>query len=207
MKGKKRGRPQGTGRNGQIKYLSDIQLEAFMKQVRQSKRDDFLFGLMLYVGARVAEIANLRLEDFNEESNQVVIRGVKSGNTRVYTMPGKLWKKYQRWIKERDKVEDADKNPFVFITSHGTYDSGMSRDGIQYLFKEYARKAGLEGFSAHSLRHTTAIQRVRAGHSAVRIQKWLRQKQLTSTLKYFDLAGKELAEDENEAQQVFDKFL
>lgn len=207
MTGKKRGRPQGTGRNGQIKYLSDGQLEAFMKEARQSKRDDFLFGLMLYVGARVAEVANLKLEDFNEESNQVVIRGVKSGNTRVYTMPGKLWKKYQRWMKERVYIDDAEKNPFVFITSHGTYDTGMSRDGIQYLFKQYAKKAGLEGFSAHSLRHSTAIQRVRAGHSAVRIQKWLRQKQLTSTLKYFDLAGKELAEDENEAQQVFDRFL
>jgi len=207
MTGKKRGRPEGTKKGGVIKYLSDEQLEAFMKEVRSSKRDDFLFGLMLYVGTRVAEIANLKLEDFNEESNQVVIRGVKSGNTRVYTMPGKLWKKYQRWLKERDKIKDSDKNPYVFITSHGTYDTGMSRDGIQYLFKEYAKKAGLNGFSAHSLRHTTAIQRVRAGHSAVRIQKWLRQKQLTSTLKYFDLAGKELQEDENEAQQVFDKFL
>jgi site-specific recombinase XerD len=110
-------------------------------------------------------------------------------------------------MKERAKVKDAEKNPFLFITSHGIYDTGMSRDGIQFLFKEYVRKAGLGGFSAHSLRHTTAIQRVRAGHSAVRIQKWLRQKQLTSTLKYFDLAGKELAEDENEAQKVFDRFL
>lgn len=207
MSGKKRGRPEGTEKYGVIKYLSDEQLERYMKQVRQSKRDDFLFGLMLYVGARVAEVSNLKLEDFNNESNQVTIRGVKSGNTRVYTMPGKLWKKYGGWIKERDKIKDSKKNPYVFITSHSVYDAGISRDGIQYLFKQYAKKAGLEGFSAHSLRHTTAIQRVRAGHSAVRIQKWLRQKSLTSTLRYFELAGKELAEDENEAQQVFDRFL
>ena len=141
MTGKNRGRPKGTGRNGQIKYLSDKQLEAFMKEAKQSKRDDFLFSLMLYVGARVAEIANLRLEDFNEESNQVVIRGVKSGNARVYTMPGKIWKKYQRWMKERANVKDSEKNSFMFITSHCTYDAGISRDGIQYLFKEYEKKA------------------------------------------------------------------
>jgi len=207
MTEKKRGRPEGTEKGGVIKYLNDDQLERFMKEVRESRRDDFLFSLMLYVGARVAEISNLKLEDFNGESNQVVIRGVKSGNTRVYTLPGKLWKKYERWLKERAKIKDSDKNPYLFVTSHGYYDSPISRDGVQWLFKDHAKKAGLEGFSAHSLRHTTAIQRVRAGHSAVRIQKWLRQKQLTSTLKYFDLAGKELQEDENEAQAVFDRFL
>ena len=204
---KKPGRPENTGKGGIIKYLNDDQLERFMKAVRPSQRDDLLFSLMFYVGARISEIANLRLKDVNIESRQVVIRGVKGGNTRVYTINGKLWKKYTRWVKERSKNEDSDKNPYLFITSHSVYDEGISRDGVQWLFKKYAKVAGLEGFSAHSLRHSTAIQRVRAGHSAVRIQKWLRQKQLTSTLKYFDLAGKELQEDENEAQQVFDRFL
>ena len=88
------------------------------------------------------------------------------------------------------------------------YDEGISRDGIQWLFKKYIKDTGINnGFSAHSLRHTCAIQRVRAGHSAVRIQKWLRQKRLDSTLKYFELAGRELREDENEAKEVFDKFM
>jgi len=204
---KKPGRPVGTGKGGVIKYLNDDQLERFMKAARSSPRDDLLFSVMLYVGARVAEVASLKLDDVNIESRQVVIRGVKSGNTRVYTINGKLWKKYKRWLKERSKIEDSEKNPYLFITSHSVYDEGISRDGIQWLFKKYAKQAGLEGFSAHSLRHTTAIQRVRAGHSAVRIQKWLRQKSLTSTLRYFDLAGKELQEDENEAQEVFDRFM
>ena len=115
-------------------------------------------------------------------------------------------------MKERSKIKDSDKNPYLYITAHGYYDTGISRDGIQWLFRKYAKEAGLEvgsqnGFYPHSLRHTCAIQRVRAGHSAVRIQKWLRQKRLDSTLKYFDLVGKELREDESEAQAVFDRFL
>jgi site-specific recombinase XerD len=205
---RKPGRPKGTGKGGLIKYLSDNQLQSFMKVIKTSKRDDFLFSLMLYVGARVSEIANLKLDDINDESNQIVIRGVKSGNTRTYTINGKLWKKYLRWQKERSRIQDSQKNPYLFITSRGVYDEGMSRDGIQWLFKKYIKAAGIKnGFSAHSLRHTCAIQRVRAGHSAVRIQKWLRQKRLDSTLKYFELAGRELMEDESEAQAVFDKFL
>ncbi|MBW1824907.1 MAG: site-specific integrase, partial [Deltaproteobacteria bacterium] len=107
---KRPGRPKGTDKGGLIKYLNDNQLQNFMKSVKQSKRDDFLFSLMFYVGARVAEISNLKLEDINEESNQVVIRGVKGGSTRVYTINGKLWKKYKQWHKERSKIQDSQKN-------------------------------------------------------------------------------------------------
>ena len=73
------------------KYMTDDQLARFMKAIKQSIRDDFLFSLMLYVGARVVEIVNIELDDINEESNQIVIRGVKKaahGSIRLMASSG-----------------------------------------------------------------------------------------------------------------------
>ena len=56
-------RPKGTKKDG-IKYLSESELAAFMKATRKNKRDSFLFSLMLFVGARVSEICQLKLTCF-----------------------------------------------------------------------------------------------------------------------------------------------
>lgn len=202
------GRPMGTTKEGVRKYLNDNELRAFMKVIKKSKRDDFLFSLMLFVGARVSEISQLKLADINPESNQIVIRGVKGGNVRWYTIPGKLWKKLERWLRQRKRIKYADKNPYILISKYSYYDSPMTEQAIKCQFKKYANLAGLNnGFSVHSLRHTAACLRVRKGHSAVRIQKWLRQKSITSVQQYFQLVGPELEEDEREAAETFGEFL
>ena len=97
-------RPKGIKKDG-IKYLSEPEMAAFMKAVRKNRRDRFLFSLILFVGARVSEISQLRLKDVNEQSFQILIQGKKGGTSRHYTMGGKLWKKYQSWMRERAKMK------------------------------------------------------------------------------------------------------
>ena len=128
-------RPKGTKKGGIIKYLSDSQLNQFMKAIKKSRRDNFLFCLIFYCGLRVGEAVKIKLSEINHESNQIFIKGLKNGLSRYYTMPGKLWKKYQRWIKEREKIKDADKNPFLFISNHGYYDQPMTEQAVKYIFK------------------------------------------------------------------------
>ena len=201
------GRPGGTKKDG-IKYLSDSELAAFMKATRKNKRDHFLFSLALFVGARVSEISQLRLKDVNEQSFQIFIQGKKNGASRHYTMSGKLWKKYQSWMRERAKMGHAALNPYLFITRQSLYDMPMTDQAIKNAFKKYAALAKLNGdFSVHSLRHTCAVLRVGAGCHIVKVQKWLRHKSLKSTMVYADIASPEMKKDELEAAQTFDRFL
>jgi hypothetical protein len=100
-------RPKGSKKNG-IKYLSESELAAFMKAVRKNRRDSFLFSLMLFVGGRVSEISQLRLKDVNEQSFQILIQGKKGGTSRYYTLSGRLWKKYQAWMRERARIKYAE---------------------------------------------------------------------------------------------------
>jgi integrase len=80
-----RGRPKGTEKYG-IKFLTDSQCDAFMRAAKKHKRDSFLFSLMLFVGARVSEITNLKFSDINDQSYQIFIQGKKNGASRHYTM-------------------------------------------------------------------------------------------------------------------------
>ena len=200
-------RPRGTKKDG-IKYLSESELAAFMKATRTSKRDHFLFSLILFVGARVSEISQLRLKDVNEQSFQILIHGKKGGTSRHYTLSGRLWKKYQAWMRERAKMGHAAMNPYLFITKYSMHDMPMSNQAIKNAFKKYAALARLNGeFSVHSLRHTCAVIRLAEGTPVVFVQKWLRHKSINSTMIYADIASPELKRDEREAAQTFDRFL
>jgi len=191
-----------------MKYLTEKQCEAFMRATRKNKRDRFLFSLMLFVGARVSEMTALKLKDVNEDSLQIFIQGKKGGTARTYTMPGKLFKKYQVWRRERAKLRYADINPFLFTSLYTMHDAPMTEQTIKNAFKKYAAAAGLDkSFSVHSLRHTCAVMRVAADCHIVKVQKWLRHKSIASTMVYVDIASPEMKKDEREAAQTFDRFL
>jgi integrase/recombinase XerD len=200
-------RPRGTKKDG-IKYLSESELAAFMKATRTNKRDHFLFSLMLFVGARVSEVCQLKLSAMNEPAFQVFIQAKKNGTSRHYTMSGKLFKKYKSWIRERAKMEHADMNPYLFITRYSLHDMPMAEQTVKNAFKKYAAAAGLDkSFSVHSLRHTCAVIRIAEGTPVVFVQKWLRHKSINSTMIYADIASPELKRDELEAAQTFERFL
>lgn len=191
-----------------IKYLTDSQLAAFTKSVGKNKRDSLLFSLCLFVGARVAELSQIKLTDINEESFQIFIQGKKGGTARTYTMPGKLFKKYRAWIRERAKLNHAEVNPYLFISRYTMHDAPMTEQAIKNSFKKIAATAGLDkSFSIHSLRHTCAVLRIAAGCHVIKVQKWLRHKSLSSTMVYMDISSPEMKKDELEAAQTFDKYL
>lgn len=200
-------RPTGTKKDG-IKFLTDSQCAAFMKATRNNKRDCFLFSLMLFVGARVSEVCQLKLSDMNEPAFQVFIQAKKNGTSRHYTMSGKLFKKYKSWIRERAKMEHADMNPYLFITRYSLHDMPMAEQTVKNAFKKYAAVAKLNGdFSVHSIRHTCAVVRIAEGTPVVFVQKWLRHKSINSTMIYVDIASPEIKRDGQEAADTFDRFL
>jgi len=200
-------RPKGTKKAG-IKYLSESEMAAFMKAARKNKRDSFLFSLMLFVGGRVSEICQLKLNDVNKDSFQILIQAKKNGTSRHYTMSGKLWKKYRAWMRERAKLNHADMNPYLFITRYTMHDMPMAEQTVKNAFKKYAAAAGLDkSFSVHSLRHTCAVVRIAEGTPVVYVQKWLRHKSINSTMIYVDIASPEIKRDEQEAAKTFDRFL
>ena len=184
------GRPVGTTKGNVIHYLEEDELPRIFQMISKSKtrkRDDLIFRLALFLGLRLGEVQQIELCDLNMEIYQITIRGLKSGSTRSYDLPGKLVLKLKRWLKERNSLAFSSINPYLF-PSKIYHDQPIDRNTLAWLFKRYAAQASLSPqLSFHSLRHTCAISLARDNWSGIKIKNWLRQKSLSSTQKYLEL--------------------
>jgi len=182
------------------KYLNDEQLKAFITQVeKRNLRDEVLFKLALYLGLRVQEVCNIKLDDIEQDSRAITICGVKNGRVRTYAdMEDRLWKKLKRY--------SCSVNDEYLFPSKKRPDKGMTTANLQRLFKLYASKAGLpEHFSIHSLRHSCGIIRAKEGRSAIQIMLWLRHRSILSTQVYFETVAFE--KDAEQANKEFGSYL
>jgi integrase len=185
---KRLGRPPGTKLHGRRRYMTDEELEHFMKAARRSgKKYDLLFSLVYYYAMRVGEVVALRLDDFHpqERPEQITIRAEKGGRYRVYDLPEQVERKLQSWLKQRVTLPSAEENPYVFPSTTLPRSGHLSRDAAQATFRHLARKAtvGMPR-SIHDLRHSAAQQMIRDGDDLSQVQAWLRHRDIESTKTY-----------------------
>lgn len=186
-KGGSMARPKGTTKAG-LKYLDDNQLKAFFKAVRRTRdadrrlRDDLAFGLALFYGLRVCELAALRVADIDARARQIRIAAAKGGLTKTEDVPPEIWRKLDAWLKRQEKA-----GPWLFP---GRVDGKpVSASRWKAAFKAHAAAAGLPGdFSVHSLRHSCAMALALQGASPIRIRSWLRHRRVSSSERYFEQA-------------------
>jgi integrase len=201
------GRPRGTELHDRRRYMTQDELERFMKAARRAgKKYDLLFSCVYYYAMRVAEVVTLKLDDFNLPSHQITIRAKKDGRVRVYDLPEQIEHKYRRWLKERAGLPSADENPHVFPSSILPRSGHLSRDAAQAEFRLLAKKAGV-GMprSIHDLRHTAAQEMIRGGEDLATVQGWLRHRDIESTKTYID--DQTTAEVERRMAQRAARFL
>lgn len=183
------------------KYLNDEQLKMLMSTIERRKilRDEVIFKLGLYLGLRVQEICNIKLEDIDPENRAITIQGIKGGRLRTYSdIEESLWKKLNRYSR-------AIKSAYLFPSSRNSKGK-LTTMAIQRLFKFYMKQAGLpEHFSIHSLRHTCGIIRAKANQSPIKIMLWLRQRSISSTQTYFEQVVFE--RDAEQANEEFKTYL
>lgn len=203
-------RPKGTKRN-EKKYFSDSQWQSFQSAIKVDAFADFVFSLTLATGARVGEVASLKLEEMLLELNppQVVIQGLKGGHKSSYVMTPELMRKYEKWMRTRKKLKTSQGSPFLFITKLTSYGNHVSRDLIQLLFKNFCAKAGInpKEFSVHSLRHTCAFNLAKEGRNVPEIQSYLRQRSPASALEYVKLIGKDRQEAIERVQPIINRLI
>ncbi|PFV61137.1 integrase [Bacillus cereus] len=184
-----------------VETLTEEQIRLMLRHLRRRRRvDDFyhyrdytLVVFLLGTGARLGEIMDLRWEDIDLKSGQVVFPA--TGKAR--TQQGQpLGVKLVNELKDYKQYLEADAHglpAYLFTTRTGRK---LSREAIKLVFVRLAQELNFKSgrVSAHSLRHFYCSSLIKAGVSPFVVQKLMRHSKIETTMKYVTLWGQSLHE-------------
>ena len=150
-------------------------------------RDYAIISLLLRTGLRTIEVIRANVEDITYKGTQrvLVIQGKgRDEKDNFVILTDKTYKPIADYLVTRGKVNSSE--PLFTSTSNNSSGERLSTRTISYIAKEGLKAIGLDerSFTAHSLRHTTAVNILRAGGSLETAQMTLRHSNPATTQIY-----------------------
>jgi site-specific recombinase XerD len=171
-------------------FLSQAEIQAILESpdsgTFSGARDRVLLALMYNSGARVSEIASLRVSDLTLGPGASLRLHGKGRKER--SVP--LWKSTARLL--RQWIQRIGSNPDAALLPNAA-NGYMTRSGIAKRFANAVRSAqrstpSLQGrqISPHTIRHTTAMHLLQSGVDITVIAIWLGHSSTTTTHHYVE---------------------
>ena len=150
-------------------------------------RDYAIVNLLLRTGLRTIEIIRANVEDITFKGSQRVLLVHGKGRDEkdnFVLLTNKAYQPIEEYLSSRGKVNSSD--PLFTSTSNNSKGERLSTRSISYIAKEGLKAIGLDerAFTAHSLRHTTAVNILRGGGSLEQAQMTLRHSNPATTQIY-----------------------
>lgn len=168
--------------------LQPGQAQALLSYYRdKALRDYAIVNLLLRTGLRTIEVARANVEDITFKGSQRVL--LVHGKGRVerdnfVVLTEKAYEPIADYLATRKTAKGAE--PLFTSTSNNSNGGRLSTRTISKIAKEGLKAIGLDErmFTAHSLRHTTAVNILRAGGSLETAQYTLRHSNPATTQIY-----------------------
>ncbi|MHB8543529.1 MAG: site-specific tyrosine recombinase/integron integrase [Leptospirales bacterium] len=143
-------------------------------------RDRAIIAIFYASGLRVSEVAELTLDriDLREETVKVMGKGLKE---RISFLDREAMERLSAYLeKVRSRIKTKEK--ILFLTRR---QEGFTRQGLWFMIKGYARKAGIPiDISPHTLRHSFATHLLAHGMDIRSIQILLGHSDIQTTEIY-----------------------
>jgi len=160
-------------------------------------RDRAIIELIYSTGARISEVENLKLRDFDLANNEVVVTGKGRKQRFVYLNDTAVY-----WIRKylgvRSKLICLNKDKRIgynhfFLNKFG---KRLSSRSIRTIVKKYVKKAMInKNITPHSIRHSFATHLLQEGAGIREIQELLGHENISTTQIYSHLNIKKLKKD------------
>jgi integrase/recombinase XerD len=173
--------------------LTEDEQKALLRQPNPNRRTGLrslcLLRLMLNTGLRAAEVLNLKVNDIDWQSGNVMVREGKGKKDRSLWIGDADLKLLKKWRKYQEKLPES---AFLFTTSDG---KRMQDRYLRCVVKRLAQQAGIaKDVHPHMLRHTFATDLLRTTKNLRLAQKALGHAQITSTQIYTHIVDDEMEE-------------
>jgi integrase/recombinase XerC/integrase/recombinase XerD len=150
-------------------------------------RDFAIVNLLLRAGLRTIEVIRANVEDITFKGSQRVLMVHGKGRDEkdnFVILTDKTFKPIEVYLNSRGKVNNSE--PLFISKSNNSNGERLTTRTISYIAKEGLKAIGLDNksFTAHSLRHTTAVNILRAGGSLEMAQFTLRHTNPATTQIY-----------------------
>jgi integrase/recombinase XerD len=150
-------------------------------------RDYAVISLLLRTGLRTIEVIRASVEDIVFKGSQRVLLVHGKGRDEkdnFVLLTDKAYKPIAEYLATRGKVNSSE--PLFTSSSNNSKGERLTTRTISYIAKEGLKAIGLDekSFTAHSLRHTTAVNILRGGGSLEQAQFTLRHSNPATTQIY-----------------------
>jgi len=184
-----------TNRSERVKYLPLDGLKRLLDAPEgnglQATRDRAMLVLMAVHGLRVAEVAELRMENVDLGARVMTVVG-KGRKTRKVYLTEQTAGMLSVWLNVRGTVALPDAQTAFVVVGNRATGTPISDRSIRFLVDGYLEAVGLkaEGISCHALRHSAATWARAGGAKLDAIADMLGHSSTTTTQVYAQIVDK-----------------
>ncbi|NFG97871.1 transposase [Clostridium sporogenes] len=157
-------------------------VEAFRQKVLENEglRNYSIVTIMAYGGLRISEVLNLKLDDIDLTSKELVVKEGKGDKERIVYINSKIVEA----VKEYLKVRKEDSTNYLFISNKG---GKIDRTVINKVFNKYNDK-----ITPHTLRHFYCSNALETGFSVHEVANQAGHSNIHTTLLYTNPSKKKM---------------
>ena len=184
------------GENKRLRYLSIEEIQRLLQAC-----DSHLYPIVfmaLHTGMRKGEILSLRWKQVDLRNNLILLEKTKNYERREIPINRPLKELLLKLHSNRRLDTD-----YVFVNPK----TGKRYTHFKHSFQSACRRAGIEDFHFHDLRHTFASHLVMAGVDLKTVQELLGHKTLNMTLRYSHLSHAHKKEAVRILEEVYHKSI
>lgn len=172
----------------QPKPLSDEEKTALLRTCDADKsvwgrRDLAMVLVLLDTGLRVSELISMQTDSITPKGSVTVIG--KGDKQRTVQVSEKTRSALFRYVRQRNDPHDC-----LWVGRNGPLTTG----GVEYMTRRRSREAGIRSVHPHLLRHTFAVDYLRAGGDVYSLKALMGHESLQMLMRYVAFAEVDLQE-------------
>jgi len=171
---------------GRVRWLTRAEAAALLKAARAEPRAPWIADFVLlglYTGMRRGEMLGLEWRRVDLQADLIYLEAPHQKSRKRGSVPLNATARTALLARARFRAEHCPASPWVFCDWRGKRVARITRS-----FATACRRAGLEDFHPHDLRHTCAAWLVQAGRPLAEIRDMLRHSTIEMTERYAHLA-------------------